>query len=318
MGSHSINNLYPVINYLRVNLKYILTKSIENAKSIDQSFLNSTGTNNIETVLKDDEISGIFICTQAKAHFDLVKKALQANKNVFVEKPPCLTSEALDELIEVEKASKGTCLVGFQKQYAPCNLKLKNQVENKCTYNYRFITGAYPEGDPFLDLFIHPIALIIFLFGRVRSQHILVKYSKNSTTVFLQLTHENKTVGAVELSTDYSWKNAMEKLIVNTSKGVYEITNTEELTFNPKSGSFFKIPKEKLFDNKQSIITLNQRNSFNPVLQNNQLYSSGYFAEIKNFVDICESNRGINNSTLSSCIGVYQVLTKIKNKVHVQ
>ena len=173
----------------------------------------------------------------------------------------------------------------------------------------------YPEGDPVLDLFSHPLSLIVFLFGAVRSSNISVTSSKGNLTVFLQLTHNNDTLGSIELSTDYSWKNAKEHLIINTKKGIYEIKDTDELIFFQKEKSIFKVPKEKVFNTQNASIILKQRNNFNPILENNQLYSSGYFSEIENFVKICNSENSINNSSLSSCQSLFTLINAIKKEI---
>jgi virulence factor len=81
IGNHSISNLYPIINYLRLELKYIVTKSEKNANIIDKNFLNIEGTFDLEKVLNDTEIKGVFISANPEAHFNLVKKALLAGKN---------------------------------------------------------------------------------------------------------------------------------------------------------------------------------------------------------------------------------------------
>ncbi|MFV0484547.1 MAG: Gfo/Idh/MocA family protein [Bacteroidales bacterium] len=318
MGNHSINNLYPIISYLNVDLKYIVTKSESSASLINQNYKNIVGTNDIDMVLKDDEVSGIFISAHPTSHYNLVKKALQAGKNVFVEKPPCLSTDELNTLIEIEEQSNAFCMVGLQKQYASCNLDLKHRLKGECFYNYRFVTGAYPEGDPFFDIFIHPISLINFLFGSIVEQNILIQRNDSYITVFLQLTHENKTTGSVELSTGYSWQNPRENMIINTQKGIYEMTNTESLLFEPKAGTIFSIPKEKIISAKHRQISITQRNSFNPILNNNQLYSSGYFGEIKNFIELCEGKSGINNSSLSSCKQTFRTITDIKSSINVQ
>lgn len=316
IGSHSINNLYPIINYFRLDLKYIVTNSQKNADLVDRNYENTIGTNDLDKVLSDDEISGVFICADPNAHFGLVKKSLQANKHTFVEKPPCTNLKDLETLIEIENASKGSCLVGFQKQYAPGYTLIKKSINGQCSYNYRFITGMYPEGDPVLDLFGHPLSLVVFLFGSVTASNIsTVSSSKGRLTVFLQLTHSNACMGSIELSTDYSWKNANEHLFINNKKGIYEINNTDEVVFTPKENSILTIPKEKIFNTQNTSITLKQRNNFNPILENNQLFSSGYFSEIETFIKICNSENRTNNSTLSSCSGLFNLINAIKKEI---
>ncbi|MDD3151882.1 MAG: gfo/Idh/MocA family oxidoreductase, partial [Bacteroidales bacterium] len=46
IGNHSISNLYPIINYLRVDLKYIVTHTKANAKLISDNFNDIIGTDN--------------------------------------------------------------------------------------------------------------------------------------------------------------------------------------------------------------------------------------------------------------------------------
>ena len=226
IGHHSMNNLYPVLDYLRVPLKYIVVSSEKNAEIIDEKFEGVIGTNDLEKVLNDPEIQGVLICASPQSHFALIKKSLEHNKHVFVEKPPCGSEAELHELIEVEKNSKGTCLIGLQKCYAPIiNTLKKNLKPSIISYNYRFVTGAYPEGDNVLDIFIHPLNLITYLFGG--SEVLSVQQSPNGTS-FIHLKHD-KCLGSIELSTEYSWKNAEEMLIINTEAGVYSMKNMEYL-----------------------------------------------------------------------------------------
>ena len=49
-------------------------------------------------------------------HKDMTITALKAGFNVLVEKPPAVTIQDLDAMIEAERASSGFCAVGFQSQ----------------------------------------------------------------------------------------------------------------------------------------------------------------------------------------------------------
>ena len=214
----------------------------------------------------------------------------------------------------MRKHQKENASVGLQKQYAPVNIELKKKIKGKCYYNYRFVTGAYPEGEPFLDLFIHPLVLVSYLFGHTKLKYIAINKSKMGTTVFLHLQHSNGSNGIVELSTEYSWVNAVENMIVNTDSGIYEVTNTENLTFTPKQGTFLNLPKEKIFGGNKTLVTLKKRNNFNPVFENNQLYCSGYFGEVENFINFCEDKKYVNNTSLTDCLNTYEILNKIIKK----
>ena len=309
IGNHSINNLYPIINYLRIPIKYIVVSSAANAAIIDKHFEGIQGTNDLDKVLNDPEINGVFISADPNSHFSLVKKILSHNKNVFVEKPPCNTEAELQELISLEKSQKGICLVGMQKRYSPILKELmKINKGDIIAYNYRFVTGPYPEGDKILDVFIHPLDLLPYLFGDFK---IISVKSINKNTYFIQLEH-NGFIGSIELSTDYSWKNAEETLILNAENGVYSMKNMDLLTFVKKSKTLFSIPIEKIKKTNTAIEVLFNRNNFTPIQENNQLFTTGTFDEIKSFIGLCETGKGNNRSPLSSMRLTYQLIQSLK------
>ncbi|MGB1247803.1 MAG: Gfo/Idh/MocA family protein [Chitinophagales bacterium] len=311
IGQHSLYNLYPIIDFLGMDLKYILSKSNETAQLIAKRYPHIQSSTDIDQVLNDDEIKGVFICAHPSAHYQLVKKVLQSDKHVFVEKPPCTTLDQLEDLITVESQSGGTCLVGFQKRYAPSIVQLKKKIKAPLNYTYRYLTGAYPEGDSLLDLYIHPLNLIGHLFGDTTVTAINYSKTKGTETIFLHTKHGD-TIGNIELSTDHSWQNAKEYMEVNTPQNIYTLKNMEELISTPKQSSIFSIPIEKIFPKNQADYTLNARNHFNPIFQNNQLYTMGYFDEIETFANLCEKGVNENITTLAGCKDTYRLIKKIK------
>ena len=81
---------------------------------------NSTDINN---VLENKDIDTVIVTTRHSTHADIVIRSLKSGKNVYVEKPLCLT---LDELESIENTynsthfKDGTSLtVGFNRRYAP-------------------------------------------------------------------------------------------------------------------------------------------------------------------------------------------------------
>ena len=84
----------------------------------------------VEALLTNDEINTVVIATRHNSHARFVTQALQAGKNVFVEKPLAIN---YDELAEVEKAYKAAhamgarphLMVGFNRRFSPQVLKMK-------------------------------------------------------------------------------------------------------------------------------------------------------------------------------------------------
>ena len=62
-------------------------------------------TDDVHQVLADPEVAGVVIATPAETHGELVREALLAGKDVFVEKPLCLSVEEGQQLVGCTVAS---------------------------------------------------------------------------------------------------------------------------------------------------------------------------------------------------------------------
>lgn len=66
--------------------------------------------------------NAVMIGTRHHLHAPLVLKALQSGKQVFVEKPLCLTREELAQIDTAMTAANGSVMVGFNRRFAPATL----------------------------------------------------------------------------------------------------------------------------------------------------------------------------------------------------
>lgn len=316
IGNHSLNNLYPVIDYLKAELKYIVVKSKETADTINESYKNVKGTTDFDKVLNDNSIKGIFISASPDAHFNLVKKALEADKHVFVEKPPCMDKKELEELEKADKKSKGELFTGLQKRYAPVYSILKKKIKTSkpIYYNLNYFAGNYPEGDALIDLFIHPIDIANFLFGDAKIEYLKkITNNKGVETILLEINHENNVHGRLELSTDFWWARSTENITVNTVKNVLYTEGINTLKYIDKPKSIMNVPLEKVKAPSISDTYLYQKNNFLPVREHNDLYAAGYFGEIQAFLNLCESG-GENTNNITSLKNTYDIIEKIKSE----
>lgn len=313
IGQHSLNNLYPVLNYLSVPLKYICVTSHKKAELISRKFVGVKATTSIDDILKDDTIKGVFVSATSTAHFQIAKKVLRHGKSLFIEKPPCSSLNELNELISISSQHpKSVVTVGLQKRFAPATQILRKRLkrENVISYNLRYLTGAYPEGNALLDLYIHPIDLVVYLFGEAK----VVACEQPAPGTYILMLRHGTVLGTLELSTSYSWSNAKETLSVCTIAGIYELSQMEELTYTSKQYSICGIPIEKVVKRNPTTEYLFQRNNFSPNIVNNQIYSQGFYNEIKSFVDSMET--GTNKSTLgfSTIQETYRLINAIQNR----
>jgi len=81
-----------------------------------------------EEMLLDQSIDSVHICTPHFLHFEMIRKALAAGKEVVTEKPVTMTKEEYAALLELDPEGK-VCVV-LQNRLNPCVEKLKDMVES--------------------------------------------------------------------------------------------------------------------------------------------------------------------------------------------
>ena len=312
MGQHSLVNLYPVLHYLGVPLRYICVTSERKARMIARKFPHVQVTTSLDEILQDEAVKGVFVCASPSVHFSIASQVLKSGASLFIEKPPCQTLAELETLIDLQLLhGSSVAMVGLQKRHAPAVqlLKKRLQKERLISYDLHYLTGAYPEGDALLDLYIHPLDLVCYLFGQ---PEILTCKRVAKDSYILMLQHP-LIVGTLELSTAYTWTDAEETLKVSARSGVYCLTQMEELTFTHLPATIAGIPMEKLHPHHKTTEYLYQRNNFTPVLPNNQIYSQGYFSELSAFVETVEGRNTNVQTGVNTLRTTYQLLHDIQS-----
>ena len=290
MGQHSLTNLYPVLHYLQVPLKYICVTSERKARLIERKFKGIRATTRLDDVLNDEDVKGVLAAASPGAHFSIASRVLQSGKSLFIEKPPCQSVAQLRELIAMQEAIRSKiAMVGLQQRYSPAVQILKRRLKGEQLLNYdlHYLTGAYPEGDALLDLYIHPLDLVTWLFGKGE----IISYLEIAEHSYILMLRHQHIVGTIELSTCHCWQDARQSLTVHTRSGSYHLAQCEELSFVPKQTVIAGVPIEKLLSRRQSVEYLYRHNSFSPTIANNSVYTQGFFQEVSTFVNAVEGKK---------------------------
>jgi UDP-2-acetamido-3-amino-2,3-dideoxy-glucuronate N-acetyltransferase len=127
-----------------------------------------------EEVLADPRIRAVVIATPAETHADMVARALHAGKDVFVEKPLCLSTTQGRELVALARSSGRILMVGHLLWYHPAVLKLKQLVDDgelgriQYIYSNRLNLGKIRREENILWSFApHDISVILGLVGEM-------------------------------------------------------------------------------------------------------------------------------------------------------
>jgi UDP-2-acetamido-3-amino-2,3-dideoxy-glucuronate N-acetyltransferase len=81
-------------------------------------------------VLSDDSITAVTLATPAVAHYEMAKAALEAGKDVFVEKPLAVNVKHGEELVELAGRARRILMVGHILRYHPAVRKLRELIRD--------------------------------------------------------------------------------------------------------------------------------------------------------------------------------------------
>jgi predicted dehydrogenase len=171
-----------------IEYRGILTASGQSAVSAGNRYGFAFCTSEVDEILSDAETDAVFIATRHSQHADLVLRALQAGKAVFVEKPLAVNAEQFERVKRAvvrssEVPEHPSChppsairhppslMVGFNRRFAPMAVAMKQHFAgvHPLHMTYRVNAGTIPaehwlsdpaeggrivgEGCHFLDFF---------------------------------------------------------------------------------------------------------------------------------------------------------------------
>lgn len=87
-------------------------------------------TDRVEQVLQSPDIRAVAVATPAATHFDVVSTCLQADKDVYVEKPLALNAAQGQKLVELAQSRSLILMVGHILLYHPAVVKLRSLVND--------------------------------------------------------------------------------------------------------------------------------------------------------------------------------------------
>ncbi len=160
------------------DLLSVVTSRGITAKSVGEKFRFRTHSTDAHHVLADPAVNTVFIATRHDTHAAFAVAALEAGKNVFVEKPLALREDELAQVLEVaSRQSDCRLLVGYNRRFSPLARQAREvfrRVSGPLLINYRVNAGFLPKehwtqteqgGGRILGEVCHFVDLMQFLTG---------------------------------------------------------------------------------------------------------------------------------------------------------
>ena len=148
-GNYARAMLLPNFKTAGAEFHSIATASGVSARQVGERFGFRNCVSGADEVLADEEINLVVIATRHDSHAELVQRALERGRHVFVEKPLALNDEELDKVIAAATQSNGQLMVGFNRRFSPLAGAAQRFFKDRQTplsINYRVNAGRVPPG----------------------------------------------------------------------------------------------------------------------------------------------------------------------------
>ncbi|MBP6533011.1 MAG: bi-domain-containing oxidoreductase [Bacteroidia bacterium] len=148
-GSFAQNYLLPALKD-KVQLAIVATARPNNARYIADKYSFAACTGNASEVFSDKDVNTVFIATRHDTHAEYVMEALKNGKNVFVEKPLCLTESDLHQIKALYETKAVQLMLGFNRRFSPYTETLRSFISQSeklssssaIAINYRINAGV--------------------------------------------------------------------------------------------------------------------------------------------------------------------------------
>lgn len=253
-GNFSKVIILPTLKRLGISLETVVSSKGSSGALSAKRFGARKTTTDSDSVFKDPEIKTVVIATPHGSHAKLVCSALDAGKNVFVEKPLAVSLPELRDVIQAwEKARvklgrTPQLLVGFNRRFSPLTQVLKKSFPDGAfplSMNMIVNAGFIPEeswvhdpetgGGRIIGEGCHFVDLMAAVSGSTVKSVSSSRVRAGNTSdiraddVLIQLEFANGSVGTLQYSSQGRKDYPKERLIVFGGGKVAELDNFKKV-----------------------------------------------------------------------------------------
>lgn len=201
-------------------------------------------TGSFDELLRTDGITAVVISGPAATHYACARKALEAGKDVFVEKPLALRVSEGEDLVRLAGKKGLVLMVGHLLQYHPAILKLRELVaagelgKLRYIYSNRLNIGKIRTEENVLWSFApHDISVILALVGsnplRVRASGGRYVSQEVYDTTIMTLDFQEGVMAHVFVSWLHPYKEQKLAVVGSQAMAVFDDQSQEKLVLYP-------------------------------------------------------------------------------------
>ena len=249
-GNYASRVLIPAFKDAGAKLDTLLTSGGVSAVHHGKKNDFASASTDLTQLLEKKAVNTVVIATQHNLHAEQVVQAINAGKNVFVEKPLALTHDELDAIEAAYNEQQGQCkvMVGYNRRFAPHVIKMKKLLANVAEPKAFIMTmnaGAIPSdhwtqdpdigGGRIIGEACHYIDLMRFLAGSEITGYTATCMGKadgvdiTEDKASITLTFKDGSFGTINYLANGGKAFAKERIEVFANDGVLQIDNFRKL-----------------------------------------------------------------------------------------
>ncbi len=101
-----------------------------------------------EELIADPEVEAVDICTSTESHFEIASAALNAGKNVLIEKPPTMDHSQCEALSKLASEKGKIVLAAMNNRFRTDFMMLKSYMSDKQLGDVFYINAAWHKQEP--------------------------------------------------------------------------------------------------------------------------------------------------------------------------
>jgi len=248
-GNYASRVLIPCFKNFNINFKSIVSASGLTGHSVANKFDFQYISSDANAVINDPDINTLIIATRHDSHASYTLKALQAGKNIFVEKPLCITLDELDLIkknvaaAQGEQRQKPIITVGFNRRFSPHIKKIRQllmEVPGPKTFILTVNAGDIPSdhwtqnkgigGGRIIGEMCHFLDLLRFLADQpIKGWRCDKMSSENSDTITVTLTFFDGSLGTIHYFSNGHRSYVKERIQIFAQGRILELDNFRSL-----------------------------------------------------------------------------------------
>ena len=289
------------------SLRYIYDSNVKLSEKLSYDY--SLATLELNKIFKDQNINAIVIASPAITHKDMAIKALKNGKDVFIEKPFCLSLPDAQKLSELATNKNRILMVGHLLNYHNAFIKMKELIKDgkigvpqNIRANRLALGAVRSEESVIYDLSAHDISMILSIAEelpvKVNVQSIHHHHNIGPDAVNIKLSFSKGLTALINSDWMCPYKEHKFSIIGTKGSLIFDDTKawSEKLIYNPSivtsTNSIINAPIEKI-----------------QIQENEPLRS-----ELKEFID-CVNSRKSPLTNHKEAVKVQTVIDMIEKKL---